>query len=162
MEHSYRYRLRFGTRSGYQNFRAFFRGISKTSRPFFHWFFGRKILTVVQVLVCIPCIKSVHKSTKWFCIGLFVGDSVQVHNNIVQQRLHQQWVFHGLGNQNNYSCGFKWGYKTEIDVYQPGAGTQDWIYTHSGIHAHWGLYKWQEAQKPYSKTCNNTVKLQNT
>ena len=34
MEHSYRYRLRFGTRSGCQNFRASFRGISKTSRRF--------------------------------------------------------------------------------------------------------------------------------
>ena len=34
MEHSYRYRLRFGTRSGCQNFRASFPGISKTSRRF--------------------------------------------------------------------------------------------------------------------------------
>ena len=34
MEHSYQYRLRFGTRSGCQNFRASFRGISKTSRRF--------------------------------------------------------------------------------------------------------------------------------
>ena len=34
MEHSYRYRLRFGTRSGCQNFRASFLGISKTSRRF--------------------------------------------------------------------------------------------------------------------------------
>ena len=34
MEHSYRYRLRFGTRFGCQNFRASFQGISKTSRRF--------------------------------------------------------------------------------------------------------------------------------
>ena len=34
MEHSYRYRLRFGTRFGCQNFRASFPGISKTSRLF--------------------------------------------------------------------------------------------------------------------------------
>ena len=34
MEHSYRYRLRFGTRFGCQNFRASFRGISNTSRRF--------------------------------------------------------------------------------------------------------------------------------
>ena len=32
MEHSYRYRLRFGTRSGCQNFRASFQGFSKTSK----------------------------------------------------------------------------------------------------------------------------------
>ena len=34
MEHSYRYRLRFGTRSGCQNFLASFPGISKTSKRF--------------------------------------------------------------------------------------------------------------------------------
>ena len=34
MEHSYRYRLRLGTRFGCQNFRASFQGISKTSRCF--------------------------------------------------------------------------------------------------------------------------------
>ena len=34
MEHSYRYRLRFGTRCGYQNFLASFQGFSKTSRRF--------------------------------------------------------------------------------------------------------------------------------
>ena len=32
MEHSYQYRLRFGTRSGCQNFRASFQGFSKTSK----------------------------------------------------------------------------------------------------------------------------------
>ena len=32
MEHSYRYWLRFGTRSGCQNFRASFQGFSKTSK----------------------------------------------------------------------------------------------------------------------------------
>ena len=34
MEHSYRYRLRFGTRFGCQNFRASFPGISKTFKRF--------------------------------------------------------------------------------------------------------------------------------
>ena len=34
MEHSYQYRVRFGTRFGCQNFRASFQGISKTSRRF--------------------------------------------------------------------------------------------------------------------------------
>ena len=35
MEHSYRYRLRLGTRCGCQNFLASFLGISKTSRHFY-------------------------------------------------------------------------------------------------------------------------------